>query len=377
MDGSDGRAVALVRLARTLGEDDAVAAIDALRDVADAPALAETLRRHHLIPLLWSTVGDSDLRAMLGETYAPCAEWIARPRPSADESLATIAALQATLAAADVPCMVMKGVHFAHRLYGGMGRRPQHDVDLLVRRRDFRGAARALRASGLTERRRDLHSATWTRDGIQVDLHWCFRNSPVYRPDEERIWRERLTYTIGATTFATPSDGDVLLALALALFQDIGLGSAKLKQLLDAHLLIGAVDRTFDWDAFFALRRADGTRAIVTTVLDLVQGAFDARRAQPRLAAALRAHGARGAVAPADACGLVLGARGGAANRAWFFRVYPGSIARYWLWLLPRKLPAYLSGSAPDRAPTSMRPSLATLRAMVEARRGRAARDPR
>ncbi len=364
----NGRYAAYAHLACALAEDDRDAARRALAQVATDPEQGELLRRHHLITPLWATIPEDELRRRAPGAHAAAAAWRSQRCASSEDSLRTIDELQAALKADRIECMVLKGVYFAHRLYGGLHRRTQHDIDLLVRRRDFRRAAGVLRAHGFTERSRDMHSVTWARDGARVDLHWCFRNTPIYRLDEDRIWRDRLSYTIATTTFATPSDSDALVALALGLFQDLGLGSAKLKQLVDVHLLIAAVDRTFDWQRFFAARRADGTLAVVVGVLDLVLQLFDASQAGTRLAAALRPHVERIAT-PDEARRLVFAERGSVANRAWFFRVYPGSIVRYWLWLLPRKLPAYVRGSAPTRGRTSMRPSLATLRAIVSARR--------
>ena len=176
-------------------------------------------------------------------------------------------------------------------------------------------------------------------------------------------------------TFTTPSDEDTLVLLALSLFQDLGLGTAKLKQLVDVLLLAAAIDARFDWPRFFTRRAADGTLAIAVNVLDLVLRVFDAATLLPALAAALAAHhGALVATDTGAALDLVAAERGAAVGKAWFFRVYPGSLARYWLWLLPRKVPAYLRGDAPARGPSSMRPSLATLKLIFAARHPHAGR---
>lgn len=362
---------AYARLARHLGADEPDAALDALRAVADDPALVETIRRHHLITLLWRTVREDDLRARIpAGAFAELVEWLSRRRPSATDNLRVLAEAQDVLARAGIGCLVLKGAYFADRLYGGLERRPQYDVDLLVRRGDFASATRTLGAIGYVERWRDLHSITLLRDDAHVDLHWCFRNAPAYRLDEARIWRDAAPYTVAGTTFTTPSDEDMLVALSLAVFQDVGLGTAKLKQLVDVDLLVRDVDARLDWAAFLRRREREGTLAIVVNVLDLVAAIFRAAPAVPRLAAALAEHRdllvARG---PDDAARLVFAARGTTANRLWFFRVYPGSIARYWLWLLPRKLPTYLAGRAPARGASSMTPSLETVQLLLRARR--------
>jgi predicted glycosyltransferase len=367
----DDRRDGYARLARALGNDDGVVARHALAAVAGDPELVETLRRHHLLPPLCTTIPDDDLRTVLApDVHTALRARRATARTSPAEDLATIAEAQAALAAEGVECMLLKGLYFAHRLYGDVARRHQHDIDLVVRRADARRAARRLRALGYVERWRDLHSTNWARGSARLDLHVCFRNTPAYRLDERRIWADRVPYAVDGLTFTTPSDEDTLVLLALSLFQDVGLGAAKLKQLLDVYLLTMRIDATFAWDEFLARRQAERTLRVVVNALDLVVRVFAADTALLRLAAALVPH--RRLLATTDRArvlDLVFAERSAVANKAWFFAVYPGSLAYYWLWLVPRKIPGYVRGTAPQRAPSSMRPSLATLRLLLDARK--------
>ncbi len=358
-------------LARCLGANDRAGALAALSRVAGDPALVDTIRRHHLISLLWTTIAEDDLRARLPpEAFATLHDWLRRPRSSPEQNLHTFAEVQAAFRRDGVDCMLLKGAYFAHRLYGDLNRRAQYDVDLVVRRSDFRKASRTLRVLGYVERWRDLHSVTWKRDAAHIDLHSCFRNVPVYHLDEERIWRDGIPYAIAGVSFRTPSDEDALVLLALSLFQDVGLGSAKLKQLVDANLLAASIDEGFDWPRFFGRRRPEGTLAIAVNVLDLVLRVFDAASSLTRLASALAPYREMLVVSEREhALALLFAERGAVANKAWFFQVYPGSIARYWLWLLPRKLPLYLRGKAPNRGASSMRPNLETVRMLLGAQR--------
>jgi Uncharacterised nucleotidyltransferase len=367
--GSSGADYAL--LARSLGTNDRAGALAALARVAADPALVATLRRHHLIALLGATIAEDDLRTHLPPgACAALHAWLRQPRSSPERSLQTIAEAQAALRRDGVDCMLLKGLYFADRLYGGLDRRGQYDVDLLVRWADFRKAARSLRALGYLERWRDLHSATWQRETDYIDLHACFRNAPPYRLDEARTWRERVPYTLAGISGTTPSDEDTLVMLALSLFQDVGLGTVKLKQLLDVYLLAASIDARFDWPGFFARRAPERTRGIAVNVLDLVRRVFGGESELGGLAAALDRQRAPLVVSErAEALALVLGARPASRNKAWFFAIYPGSIVWYWLWLLPRKLPTYLSGKAPGGARSSMRPSLEALRVLIAARR--------
>jgi predicted glycosyltransferase len=367
----DDRRDGYARLARALGNDDGVVARRALAAVAGDPELVETLQRHHLLPPLCTTVPDDDLRTVLApDVHAALRARRASARTSPAEDLATIAEAQAALAAEGVECMLLKGLYFAHRLYGDVARRHQHDIDLVVRRADARRAARGLRALGYVERWRDLHSTNWARGSARLDLHVCFRNTPAYRLDERRIWADRVPYAVDGLTFTTPSDEDTLVLLALSLFQDVGLGAAKLKQLLDVYLLTMRIDATFAWDEFLARRRAERTLRVVVNALDLVVRVFAADTALVRLAVALAPH--RQLLATTDRArvlDLVFAERSAVASKIWFFAVYPGSLAYYWLWLVPRKIPGYVRGTAPQRAPSSMRPSFATLRLLLDARK--------
>jgi hypothetical protein len=358
-------------LARNLGAHDAAAARAALSRIAAHPALAATLRRHQLTSLLLATIPEADLRAQLPpEVFSTLQDGLRRPRASPAENLHTLAEVQAAFRGDGIDCMLLKGVYFADRLYHGLERRAQYDIDLLTRRSDCRRAWRTLRALGYVERWRDLHSVTWMRGAAHIDLHSRFRNAPVYRLDEARIWRDRVAYEIAGVAFTTPSDEDTLVLLALSLFQDLGLGAAKLRQLVDVSLLIASIDEAFEWTRFFARREPEGTLAIVVNVLDLVLRVFDGASAAPRLAGALTPYRAMLAVSEREqALDLLFAERGTLASKAWFFRIYPGSVARYWLWLLPRKIPAYLWGRAPKRGSSSMRPNLETIRVLLAALR--------
>jgi hypothetical protein len=360
-----------VRVARSLGVNDTDAALAALSGIARDSALVETMGRHHLVALLLGAAPEDALRACLpAEALIKLRAQLRRARSSPLEDLGTIAETQAAFRKEGVDCMVLKGLYFAHRLYGGLDRRMQLDIDLIVRRRDFRDASRTLRALGYVERWRDLHSINWARGAARIDLHSCFRRTPVYRLDEERIWAERIPYAIEGIPFSTPSDAHTLVLLALSLFQDIGLGAAKLKQLLDLYLLASSIDARFDWRGFFAGRAQDGTLGVAANVLDLALRVFDAQSELPRLCEALSHHLRLLVVSDREqALALLFAERAARSSKAWFFAVYPGSIVLYWLWLLPRKVPMYLKGRAPQRGPSSMFPSLETVRALLGARR--------
>src|SRR6185436_9088687 len=95
--------------------------------------------------------------------------WIRRV--PVESLLAAFEEMRGALQSAAIPLMLLKGFYFADRLYGGLDRRPQHDLDILVRRTDFRQALRVLAGLGFARKTTDLHSHTITRAAVHVDLH--------------------------------------------------------------------------------------------------------------------------------------------------------------------------------------------------------------
>jgi hypothetical protein len=327
-----------VRVAKHAGLDEPAALLDALAALDGEPeAVADALRRHHLIGLARTRVSDADLRARLAPALADAIvsrRPVGRVAPSV--LLAAYADVRRALAADGIEVLVLKGFYFAERLYGGIDRRPQPDLAVLVRPRDFRRTLAALRATGFVRRKRDLHSIGLRRGDVQVDVHRHLRWAPVFAIDEEAVWRTALDVDVQGTPVRTLSDEYTLVFLLLAAFEDLGQGLAKLKQLLDVHLLLRAVDPTMDWEAFFVRRRAENLLDVTVNVLVVCVTLFDASAELPRLAAALASRGDRCVLRGRDdVCRLVGAPAKSRASLVWFGRVYPGSLAHWlaWFWL--------------------------------------------
>jgi hypothetical protein len=341
---------ALAQVAKHAGLGDREALLDALAAL-DAPAeeAAERLRAHHLVRLVHSCVPDEALRARLP---AALVDALASRRPIQRLPVATLLAaydeVRAAFAAAGVPLLLLKGFVFAERLYGGLERRPQHDVDVLVRRRDRRRALGLLRGLGFERKAYDLHSRTVVRDGVAIDVHHALRRAPAFAIDEAELWATAIERPVGARRIATLSDEYTLVLLVLASFEDLGQGMAKLKQLLDLYLLLRAVDADFDWEAFFARRERENLGAVSVQVLGLVATLFEAGEELPRLVAALDRR--QEPVTPAsrqEVLALVGAPRKDVASLAWFGRVYPGSLWLHLLWFWAGGFPANLRNLGP------------------------------
>lgn len=350
---------AYVRVARHAGLRQAAPLARALAELDDAPdTLAATLRAHQLIGLVLHVLPEGGLEQCL----PPPAARAVRARALPLTPLATLVngfrEVQGALAAAGIEQRLLKGFALAERLYGGLGARPQHDVDLLVRSASFGRARRALRSLGFDAAGRDLHSRTLARGPLRIDLHWCLRWAPAFRIDEDRVWAEPQRLRIDALAFETLSDEWTIVLLALGGFEDLGQGMAKLKQLLDLYLLLLQVDAAFDWDAFFGRRAPENLAGIVRTMLGLTVELFEAQGELPRLCAALGAPPS----SHAAVLDLVFAARKSPASLAWFASVYPGSLGHYLAWFWWGGFPGNLGQWAAARP-------LASLRLAVSGRR--------
>jgi len=339
-----------VRVAKHAGLGDREGLLDALAALEGPPeAAAELLRAHHLVRLVHSLLPDAVLRARLP---AELVDALASRRPiqrlPVETLLAAFDEVQAAFAAAGVPLLLLKGFVFAERLYGGLGRRPQHDIDVLVRRRDRRRALRLLAGLGFARKAYDLHSRTVVREGVAIDVHHALRRAPAFAIDEAELWRSAVDQAVGSRRIRTLADEYALVLLVLASFEDLGQGMAKLKQLLDLFLLLRAVDAGFDWDGFFAHRQRENLLAVAATVLALVVVLFEARAELPRLAGALDRRRERVVLAGRDEALALLGApRKDVASLAWFGRVYPGSLWLHLLWFWAGGFPDNLRNLGP------------------------------
>ncbi len=239
--------------------------------------------------------------------------------------------------------LLLKGFYFADRLYGGLEGRPQYDIDVLVRRQDFRATARILAQLGFARKGHDLHSVDFVRDDLKIDVHRFLRWAPAFALDERTVWETAAEARIEGLTIQTLSDEYSLVFLAMACFEDIGQGMGRLKQLLDLYLFLLSVDATMDWDAFFLRRGRENLLTITVNVFALVTDLFEARDDLAHLSAALDQR--RDPPVPANrtaALALVSAPRKCQANLLWFGRVYPGSLPHYLAWFWYAGFPANL-----------------------------------
>jgi hypothetical protein len=333
----------IVRVARHAGLGERAALVEALAALTGDPGeIAAALRAHHLIRLVRSWVPEGELRARLpAQLCDALASQRAIGRASPERLLRAFDEVRRALEAAAVPVLLLKGLYFAERLYGGLDRRPQYDLDVLVHRAHLRRALRVLHELGFAPRKYDLHSRTVVRDDVSLDVHRGLRRAPAMRIDEDLAWATAIDARIGELAFRTLSDEYTLVFLAAGSLEDLGQGSARLKSLLDLYLLLRQVDCGTDWEGFFARRERERLLEITVNVFSLVAMLFEAAAELPGLDAALARRrelcvlGSR-----REALDLVAAARKAPASLAWFGRVYPGSLLHYLVWFWYGGFPA-------------------------------------
>jgi hypothetical protein len=132
-----------------------------------------------------------------------------------------------------------------------------------------------------------------------------------------------------------------------AAFEDLGQGTARLRQLMDSFLLIRHIDTQTDWEIFFVERHGEGFERVAVNVLALMTTLFDGDREWPRLAAAIDRRAALVTDASRSQARHLLSApRKHPANFLWFASLYPGSIAAYLAWFWYHGFPANMSPTA-------------------------------
>jgi hypothetical protein len=327
-----------------LGGDE-VAAADRLRRL-DSAAFASFVERNKLHFLTAHLRPIDDYRA----------EQRARQQTLADE----LWSLADTLEAAGVDALLLKGLYFADRYYGGIGNRFSWDLDVMVRQTDAARVDRLLRRSGYFRRSAVILNRTLTarfthafdygneRPKFSVDLHWMLSRHPSFRVDYEALWDGREPYNLMGRQFHVLSHEYEVVSNALSIFRDIQRGSIGLRAFVDLYRVLEQADAGLDWQGFLGRRRDERIAGVTVNVLSLLLDLF---------ACADRFPGAAGMVA--NARDLLVAPPGGAAhrlfepgasalsNRLWTARIYECSrveAAAWWFVSWPFRQAVYLPG---------------------------------
>lgn len=257
----------------------------ALADPQAWMALADEARKHGLAPLLYASLHEAEGADVPGVVFEELkTEAMARAATNlwlSEELRATLEALER----AQLPCLVMRGLPLAQRLYGDITRRPMGDIDLLARKADLAGLTRALEGLGFRfcDRRPGFaQEFSYTLEcfrhepaPVVVEPHWSIAYPPfVDRISMEGVWQRSAAQRVGDMPVRTLGDGDLVLNLC---FHAMHRGaSAPLLWCYELAQLLEQARETLDWDGVAATAREAGAEGIVGSVLGRVQALFGA-----------------------------------------------------------------------------------------------------
>lgn len=342
-----------VRIARCAALSDGKGVLAALGELQEEPTdrVAVMLQRHQVGELAVRAVREHEPRSPIAADIADALERVRwGPAVEARVLLDSFVELQEALTDAGIPVLILKGAVLAQRLYGGLDRRPQYDLDVLVPRAAAGAARRVMLGAGYKLVRRYQHAASLLRPPVEVDLHWALRSAPAYAIDHGHVWKDVVPVVLDDAHAWTLSDEHLLLLLSTSVVEDTGLGVARLKQLCDLWLLVRELDTRFDWAAWFDARRPERLESVAANGFALTLEVLETRNDAPHLCQALATRSDVLRVKGREhAKSLLASPRGDAANSTWFDSVYPGSPLVYRTHSFVAGLPASLRDVRPAR----------------------------
>ena len=197
------------------------------------------------------------------------------------------------------PALFLKGPFMAHRFYGEISHRSIADLDILVAgSEDLENVDRLLTAQGY--RRTSLmplshrvafyfaHHYCYRKDDLALELHWALQRHFSFAIDYQRIWALHARVTINGRPYRVVSDAYELVLQVLSAFTDLQVGTFQLKSFVDVYMILRAIEKTVDWDVFFARRRRERLFLISLNILAMVLDLFECGQEFQSLAASIK-----------------------------------------------------------------------------------------
>lgn len=273
--------------------------------------------------------------------------------------LATLPEICGAFERGGVPFILLKGLYFALRLYGGVERRTFWDMDLLVHPEHLQSARQLLADQGyrqvspvfFNERvsRYLTHAYDFRKEQApDIDLHWKLASHPGLRLDYDAVWESRQALAWAGTSLFTLSDDYALTFLLIGIVKDLERGALRLRSMVDLYKLLQVMDPEMDWPLFFAHRKDEGVERLCLEVMRAFFSLLQIHPAElPRLQETVRA---RTGDLPEqrEVMAMLEPQRFAFHNKRWASRLYATSRLGYaWWWAL--SLPARLVVYRPAR----------------------------
>ena len=245
----------------------------------------------------------------------------------------------------DCPFMLLKGMNWSEKFYGGPNRRNSWDIDILVPPLDVRRAERVIMDAGYRRKspvllsakltRQFTHAFDFTNGNVTIDLHWCLSNHPAFRIDYDLVWRERNEFQLGEASYNVLPDQYELVFALISILRDIERGALRMKAFVDLYAILGVLHAETDWDVFFRARQQERLATICANVLWCFLEVFDCGSDFPALSSTIE--GRQDVVhvqgqGQAQAFELLRPSRFGLVNKRWASGLYDTSVAAYYAW---------------------------------------------
>jgi hypothetical protein len=162
---------------------DGEAQIRELAERVDHTALERVLRRHVLLALAGTRLEAVAPERLSDELRGAIRQEVDATRRRGSVQAALTPRWVATLEAAGIRCLPVKGSGLAQRIHGDLGLRPSADVDLLVAAEQLREAVAILREDGFVAPRDPV-----SKDGLPA-MHFQLHHPRGALPEIELHWR--------------------------------------------------------------------------------------------------------------------------------------------------------------------------------------------
>lgn len=213
-----------------------------------------------LLPLLHRNIVELRLSSRSAARYKSVHQWSWFRNVLLFDALRHVLA---SLDAAEIPALVLKGAALSSVAYRDMGARFMRDADVLVPIDRAREAAAVLQDAGFSsnvplddETLRSRHAAAYVRaDGIEIDLHWQQLAEKAGAGVDGALWRHAVPFDLRGFSARTLAAEDHLIQAIAHGFQTT-IDARRVHWVPDAFTLIART--TVDWDRL--LERASGLR---------------------------------------------------------------------------------------------------------------------
>jgi hypothetical protein len=183
----------------------------------------------------------------------------------------------ATLGAAGIDTLVLKGAALALGYYRDAGARPMNDVDVLVPSARIGDAIAVLHAAGFTTTApahalaRDHSIPFVDRRRRNIDLHWHVAGDACHARADDEMWRAARPLTVEGVATRCLGPTELLYHIVVHAHDS---NTAHLRWAADAMKVLAADG--IDWDRLVGLARARHTVLPVRLALGYLAGSLDA-----------------------------------------------------------------------------------------------------